>query len=1148
MNRMASITTLPYLVTCVTFCMVWHQDAEALPPTGSDFCEQADVRDVPVGPIGQPESIQFSGDNQDQTRQVCEIGPTWWESFRIVQAADVSISLCGTTPTRRMSERLNTSCESDPFLCPDRLLADELSFCADGNPIWTYRNLPIGTYHRPLDQNFFLSGPAFGRGPYEMQIAAELPGGIRGACCSQATDTCDENTLQENCVASTQLFSEGLSCCEASCFPDPDPAPGTGANCCVGTTPTDLVVGPPNLPNTITMTGNATGATNVGLPCSPTRFADWWVSFRIDRLADVTISSCPFGGFLLAPPVIHSSCDGDGSPCGIAATLFGPTCGAVGFGTKVFKNLPAGTYYVPIETYPTYSSNFALEVSASEPAEPRGACCEASTGTCIEFTVQSACSGPDQEWADGATCCLVECRAPSEPEFDASGVTLLSLVSIASFPAPGVPGGLNSANDVWGYVSSSGREYALIGFGTATGFVEVTDARNPVVLGVVEGFSQDLKVFGNHAYIVGEDGVLGLQIVDLSDIDNGNIPLVKTTDLGMGLHRSHNIFIDEVSGFLYLARPNLNQGNGIMAFDLNADPVNPTFVGAWTDSEPNVRCHDLYVETYTEGDNAGKEIAFCFAEGSGLRIVDVTDKGAMTRLSFIIYPNTSFAHQGWLTPDRQHLFLGDESDESGDPDVIETVTHVIDVTDLSNPFLETSFSNGLCGIDHNLMIGDGLVYEANYSVGLRIFDIADTQNIHEVAHFDTHPEHNDVNLDGAWGVFAPLPSGTILVSDIERGLFVFGVDCDGNGVEDWQDIADATQPDCDLNGYPDECDLVAGRSPDCNENEIPDVCDIADGTLTDCNLNGLADTCELADGLSPDCNGNDVPDECDIASGGSPDGNGNGVPDECDASAPRLADPPHGIRKNRFVSISPTSASPASWSVELLDLACSLTGATCAFDSDCTVCVGGPNGGAICSRNSECPSGSCDPSGESCQQQNPPVMLGWVGDPVPMPAEVAQPGVTAALVVSDRPAARAWNESIVHVGDCEIAPVRSYAIRATADGIFFSDPLIVATIAQPQGKFWGDLVGNFNGIEWSEPNTLVNVDDVTALIAFITDRPGAAHITRIDLAGGAPSFINFLVNATDLLLELKAFQGDPFPPIPLVVDGYPADGDVTQCP
>ncbi len=56
------------------------------------------------------------------------------------------------------------------------------------------------------------------------------------------------------------------------------------------------------------------------------------------------------------------------------------------------------------------------------------------------------------------------------------------------------------------------------------------------------------------------------------------------------------------------------------------------------------------------------------------------------------------------------------------------------------------------------------------------------------------------------------------------------VDCNGNGIDDAQDLADcdggAWCDDCNGNGVLDECDIADGSSPDCNENGIPDECEL----------------------------------------------------------------------------------------------------------------------------------------------------------------------------------------------------------------------------------------------------------------------------------------------------------------------------------
>jgi len=102
-------------------------------------------------------------------------------------------------------------------------------------------------------------------------------------------------------------------------------------------------------------------------------------------------------------------------------------------------------------------------------------------------------------------------------------------------------------------------------------------------------------------------------------------------------------------------------------------------------------------------------------------------------------------------------------------------------------------------------------------------------------------------------------------------------DCNDNGTNDPDDIADGTSADCDGNGIPDECDIADGAA-DCNGDGIMDACDMGE----DCNGNGTPDSCDIANGDADDCDGNGRPDSCDIADGG--DANGNGELDACEVT------------------------------------------------------------------------------------------------------------------------------------------------------------------------------------------------------------------------------------------------------------------------
>ena len=329
------------------------------------------------------------------------------------------------------------------------------------------------------------------------------------------------------------------------------------------------------------------------------------------------------------------------------------------------------------------------------------------------------------------------------------------------------------ANDIWGYVSPAGREYAILGLLNGTGFVDITDPANPVIVGSIADSASiwsDMRTLDTYAYNVNESGG-GMQVIDLSLIDppSRSVSLVGSFT-GSGLQTAHNLTMNVESRHAYLCGSNLGGGR-LVAVSL-ADPTSPQIVGQAIDSG---YVHDAEVITYTDGPYAGREIAFCYSAGAGLKILDVTNKTNMFTVSTFDYPDLRYCHQGRITPDRRYVILDDELDELQDPDIQVTTTRVVDVSDLSNPTLVRTFTTGLRTIDHNLMVRGDFVFEANYTSGLRVFNIAQISGIFEAGYFDTYPYNNGLSFNGAWGVFADFPSGVVIVSDIQNGLFVFDV-------------------------------------------------------------------------------------------------------------------------------------------------------------------------------------------------------------------------------------------------------------------------------------------------------------------------------------------------------------------------------------
>ena len=143
---------------------------------------------------------------------------------------------------------------------------------------------------------------------------------------------------------------------------------------------------------------------------------------------------------------------------------------------------------------------------------------------------------------------------------------------------------------------------------------------------------------------------------------------------------------------------------------------------------------------------------------------------------------------------------------------------------------------------------------------------------------------------------------------------------------------------------------------------------------------------------------------------------------------------------------------------------------------------------------------------------------GWIG----------VPDANGIASLEPTPVTREWTEPVVHVTGCEITPVAEFELRASADdGATFSPPVALQTIPQPGGgKFWGDIVGAFNGFFWEKANGVTNIDDGLAVIHTWKGKAGAPGLSRSDVHPQEPDRV---VNFNDVLFVIFAFQGDPYP-------------------
>jgi choice-of-anchor B domain-containing protein len=361
-----------------------------------------------------------------------------------------------------------------------------------------------------------------------------------------------------------------------------------------------------------------------------------------------------------------------------------------------------------------------------------------------------------------------------------AGVYPCQNVDLMSFLPLAEIGGGEIGNDIWGWEDpQTGRNYAIMGRTNGTAFVDITDPVNPIYVGNLPSeskssafiFWRDIKVYADHAFIVSEHRGHGMQVFDLTRLrDVESTPATFDADtVYRGITSAHNLFINEDSAFAYVVGSNRCRG-GLHIVDVS-EPQDPRFEACYSGDGYT---HDVQCVDYQGPDDrfTGREICFASNEDT-VTIVDVTDKQDPVLLARRGYPTAAYTHQGWLTPDQATFVFNDELDELTET-VPEQTTYILDVSSLTDPPLPVLSGNGTTAIDHNLYITKGLVYESNYTAGLRIFDAASipSGDLSEVAFFDVFPASDEPIFEGTWSNYPFYDENIVAVSGIDSGLFV----------------------------------------------------------------------------------------------------------------------------------------------------------------------------------------------------------------------------------------------------------------------------------------------------------------------------------------------------------------------------------------
>jgi choice-of-anchor B domain-containing protein len=328
--------------------------------------------------------------------------------------------------------------------------------------------------------------------------------------------------------------------------------------------------------------------------------------------------------------------------------------------------------------------------------------------------------------------------------------------------------GASKYNDIWGYTSPEGNEYALIGTWDGTHIVDLDSGMdNPTQVGFIPGsFSthRDIKTHGHYMYAgteanrqdpylfdeTGEHNIIeqGVQVVDLSDPENAI--LVNEWD---GVIQSHNLM--EGNGYLYVMGSGYDDDAwgqaDLIILDLE-DPAEPVKVGEWNGEY----LHDICI--------AGDRLYGAAIYVDRIYAIDISDKSDPQTINF--WDGIPSSHACWVSDDGNLLFSASET----------AFGHIIswDVSNLFNVnMLDEWYPEfGEEWTVHNIFYKNGYIFASHYAFGMQIIDVRDPENMVTAGFYDTFTEYPAGMFDGAWGTFPYFESNRIIISDRSTGLYV----------------------------------------------------------------------------------------------------------------------------------------------------------------------------------------------------------------------------------------------------------------------------------------------------------------------------------------------------------------------------------------
>lgn len=355
----------------------------------------------------------------------------------------------------------------------------------------------------------------------------------------------------------------------------------------------------------------------------------------------------------------------------------------------------------------------------------------------------------------------------SEAQFSHQNINLLGQFNDSSVVPEPVYGIRYQA--CWGWVDpANNREYGIIGSTTGTYIIEVSNPTVPVERDYVPGKSSariwhEYKTYENYLYTIADGGGNTFQISDLSYLPDSVHLLHDSTNI---FESAHTLFID--GRHLYVGSVSYANHNfsAMNVYSLD-DPENPLLLRELGQDYPFINhVHDMYVVHDTIFASCGNQGLYIFK-------YDEVSNQFVQLGSLTTYPDQGYNHSSFLSTDHTTLYMCDEVP-------VGMAVKVVDVTDLLAPTVVDTFYSNTGATPHNpYVIGDLLVM-AYYQDGVFTYDISTPSSPVYNGYFDTHPQnpagtYPPSPYQGCWSAFTDLPSGVLLASDMQLGLFVLDI-------------------------------------------------------------------------------------------------------------------------------------------------------------------------------------------------------------------------------------------------------------------------------------------------------------------------------------------------------------------------------------